>query len=58
MLCRHYDINPKGICVGDTMETQISFQGIPLKGNQSKMAIVLRAITVLEKQAHNMSVNL
>ena len=46
---RHYEINPNAIRVGDIVEVQISFEGIWLKGNRSKMAIILRAITVLDK---------
>jgi hypothetical protein len=37
------------------VEAQISFEGIRLKGNRSKMAIILRAITVLDKRAHDVS---
>jgi hypothetical protein len=47
--CRHYEINPNAIRVGDIVEVQISFEGIRLKGNRSKMAIILRAITLLDK---------
>lgn len=52
-LCRHYDINPSAIHVGDIVEAQISFKGIWLKGNQSKMAVILRVITVLDKGVHD-----
>ena len=52
---RHYDINPKAIRVGDIVEVQVSFEGIQLKGNRCKMVIILRAITVLDKGAHNVS---
>jgi len=52
---RHYNINPITIHVGDIVEAQISFEGIRLKGNRSKMAIILRAITVLDKGAHDVS---
>ena len=37
------------------MEAQISFEGIQLKGKRSKMVIVLRAITVLDKGVHDVS---
>jgi len=50
---KHYDINPNAIRVGDILEVQISFEGIRLKGNRTKMAIILRAITVLDKRAHD-----
>ena len=52
---RHYDINPNAIRVGDIVEAQISFEGIRLKGNRCKMAIILRAITVVDKGAYNVS---
>jgi len=38
------------------VEAHISFEGIRLKENRKKMAIALRAITVLEKGAHNVSI--
>jgi hypothetical protein len=38
------------------MEVQISFEGIRLKGDRSKMAVILRAITVLDKELHDVSV--
>ena len=56
-LYRHYDINPNVIRVGDIVEVQISFYGISLKGNRSKMAIILRAITLLDKRVHDVSNN-
>jgi hypothetical protein len=37
------------------VEVQISFEGISLKGNRSKMVIILRAITVLDKTVHDVS---
>ena len=55
LLCRHHEINPSAIRVGDIVEAQISFEGIRLKGNQSKMAVILRAITLLDKGAHDVS---
>jgi hypothetical protein len=39
------------------VEAQISFEGIPLKGKRSKMAIILRAITVLDKGVHDVSMH-
>ena len=39
------------------MEVQISFEGIRLKGNRSKMVIILRAITVLDKGVLDVSVH-
>jgi len=50
---RHYDINPKTICVGDIVEVQVSFEAIHMRGNRSKMTIKLRAITVLDKGARD-----
>ena len=55
-LCRHYDINPNAIRIGDIVEAQISFQGILLKGNRTKMALILKAITVLDKHVCDVSV--
>jgi hypothetical protein len=43
------------IRVGDIVEAQISFEGIRLKGNRSKMTIILRAITVLDKGVQDVS---
>jgi hypothetical protein len=40
------------------VEAQISFEGIRLKGNRSKMAIILRAITMLDKRAHDVSASI
>ena len=57
-MCRHHNINPNAIHVGDIVEAQISFEGIRLKGNRSKMAIILRAVTVLDKGAHDVSLYL
>jgi hypothetical protein len=39
------------------VEAQISFEGIPLKGNRSKMAVKLRAITVLDKRVREVSIH-
>ena len=52
----NFDINPSAIHIGAIVEVQISFKGIQLKGNRSKMAIILRAITVLGKGAYYVSV--
>ena len=57
LLCRHNNINPSAICVGDIVEAQISFEGIWLKGNRSKMIVILRAIMVLDKGVHDVSVS-
>jgi hypothetical protein len=43
---------------GDIVEAQISFESIRLKGNQSMMAIILRAITMLDKRAHDVSASI
>ena len=43
------------IHVGDIVEAQILFEGIRLKGNRSRMAIKLRAITVLDKRVREVS---
>ena len=57
-MCRPHNINPNAIRAGDIVEAQISFEGIQLKGNRSKMAIILRAVTVLDKGVHDVSLYL
>jgi len=47
---RHEEISPNAIRVGDIVEAQISFEGVQLKGNRSKMIVVLRALTLLDKE--------
>jgi len=41
--------------VGDVVEAQISFEVIRLKGKRQKMIIVLRALTLLDKGALEVS---
>jgi hypothetical protein len=47
---RHKEISPNAIRVGDIVEAQLSFEGIRLKGNRCKMIVVLRALTLLDKE--------
>ena len=47
---RHKEISPNAIRVGDIVEAQLSFEGIRLKGNHCKMIVVLRALTLLDKE--------
>jgi len=46
---RHYEFAPSVFCVGDIAEAQLSFEVIRLKGKRSKMIVVLRALTLLDK---------
>jgi len=52
---RHYDITPNAFRVGDVVEAQISFEVIRLKGKRQKMIVVLRALTLLDKGALEVS---
>jgi len=54
---RHEEISPNAIRVGDIVEAQISFEGVQLKGNCSKMIVVLRALTLLDKELLEVSKN-
>jgi hypothetical protein len=54
-LYRHYEITPNAIRVGDVVEAQISFAVIRLKGQRQKMIIILRALTLLDKGALEVS---
>jgi hypothetical protein len=47
---RHEEIPPNAIRVGDIVEAQLSFEGVQLKGNRNKMLLVLRALTLLDKE--------
>jgi hypothetical protein len=58
LICRHEDTIPNAIRIGDIVEAQISFVGIRLKGNRMKMALVLRAITMLDKGARDVSLHI
>lgn len=52
---RHYDLAPNSFHVGDVVEAQISFELIPLRGQRQKMIIILRALTLLDKEALEVS---
>ena len=54
---RHYEISPNTFRVGDVVEAQISFEVIQLKGQRQKMIVILRAITLLDKGALEVSEN-
>jgi len=46
---RHHEVAPSIFHVGDIVEAQLSFEVIRLKGKCSKMIVVLRALTLLDK---------
>ena len=52
---RHYDVAPNAFRVGDIVEAQISFEVIRLKGKRQKMIVILRALTLLDKEALEVS---
>jgi len=52
---RHYDVAPNAFRVGDIVEAQISFEVIWLKGKRQKMIVILRALTLLDKEALEVS---
>ena len=54
-LYRHYEITPNAFRVGDVVEAQISFALIRLRGQRQKMIIILRALTLLDKGALEVS---
>lgn len=41
-------VNPQIFRVGDLVEAQVSFIGVPLKDNKYKMIVVLRSIALLD----------
>jgi len=43
-------MDPTRFKIGDIVEAQVSFVGIPLKGGKAKMLVVLRALTLLDCQ--------
>lgn len=46
---------PNSFRVGDVVEAQISFQVILLKGKRQKMLVILRALTLLDNGAVEVS---
>ena len=54
---RHYEISPNTFHVGDIVEALISFEVIRLRGEHQKMLVILRALTLLDKGALEVSVN-
>ena len=52
---RHCEIAPNAFCVGDVVEAQISFDVIRLRGQRQKMIVILRALTLLDKGALEVS---
>jgi len=52
---RHYDVAPNAFRIGDVVEAQISFEVIRLKGKRQKMIVILRALTLLDKEALEVS---
>jgi len=48
--CRYEKMDPTRFKVGDIVEAQILFVGVPLKGGKAKLMIVLRALTLLDCQ--------
>lgn len=47
-LSRYKEMDPTRFKIGDIVEAQISFVGVPLKGGKAKMMTVLRALTLLD----------
>jgi len=43
-------IDPTKFKIGDIVEAQISFIGVPLKGRRVRMLVVLRALTIIDCQ--------
>lgn len=41
-------LDPVAFRVGDIVEAQVSFVGVPLKGEKVRMMVVLRALTLLD----------
>jgi hypothetical protein len=49
-MARYAEMDPTRFKIGDIVEAQVSFVGIPLKGGKAKMLVVLRALTLLDCQ--------
>jgi len=47
-LSRHDRTDPTKFKIGDIVEAQVSFVGVPLKGGKVRMMAVLRALTLLD----------
>jgi hypothetical protein len=43
-------MDPTKFKIGDIVEAQVSFVGVPLKGGKAKMMLVLRALSLLDCQ--------
>ena len=54
-LYRHQEITPSAFRVGDVVEAQVSFAVIQLRGQRQKMILILRALTLLDKGALEVS---
>jgi hypothetical protein len=54
-LYRHHEITPNAFRVGDVVEAQISFVVIQLRGQRQKMIVIMRALTLLDKGALEVS---
>jgi len=52
---RHHEIAPNAFRVGDVVEAQVSFEVIRLRGDRQKMILILRALTLLDKGALEVS---
>ena len=48
-------VNPTKFCIGDIVETQLSFVVFLIKGAKFKMALVLRSIALLDATETNVS---
>lgn len=49
-LPRYVAMDPTRFKIGDVVEAQVSFVGVPLKGGKTKMMVVLRALSLLDCQ--------
>jgi len=47
-LSRYDRTDPTKFKIGDIVEAQVSFVGVPLKGEKARMMAVLRALTLLD----------
>lgn len=45
---RYNDADPMVFKIGDIVEAQVSFVGVPLRGDKVKLMVVLRALSLLD----------
>jgi hypothetical protein len=56
LCCRYLTISPVEFCIGDAVELQLSFVGIPISNNRYKVLPVLRAVTLLIAASSKVSI--